>query len=93
MQYRSRRIPSNADVTVVICGLQLTIPLIDVSETGMKLALAYEFPPDTAITIQSARLHLHGVVSWSTQFETGVRLLQPLGKADLGELAQIAWAA
>ncbi|SDY93720.1 PilZ domain-containing protein [Jannaschia faecimaris] len=93
MQYRSRRIPSDSDITLIISGLKLTVRLLDVSETGLKVALAQAFPSGTAVTVQAARFDLSGIVRWSTEKETGILLSGPLKSDQQAELAGMSWAA
>lgn len=92
MFYRSRRIPSDADVVLIVAGLKLIVKLIDVSETGAKVTLDGPFPEGTPVVLESGRLRLEGEIRWARAGEAGIGLSAPLSPSDQAELACISWS-
>lgn len=92
MFYRPRRVPSNATITLVIGGLILSVALLDVSESGLKIALDQPFPQGTKVRIEAARFSITGQMRWASGREAGLTLDAPLSVSDQAELAGMAWA-
>ncbi|WP_179379617.1 PilZ domain-containing protein [Jannaschia marina] len=92
MQYRARRILSESQITVEIAGTRRSVWLLDVSETGMKIALAGSLPPGTPLKVEAARISLAAVVRWSDERAVGVELDRGLSTGEVAELSGLAWA-
>ncbi|UWQ16583.1 PilZ domain-containing protein [Jannaschia sp. M317] len=82
-----------ADLTVTLHsdGGRQTARVLDVSPTGVKVAVEDEPAVDARITLQTARRAFDGHVRWVDGGRLGLSFDRPLSKSEQSELAGLGW--
>ena len=91
--YRPRRRPSDLRVTVESGGARRDVRLLDVSETGLKVAWRDPPPAGDAVDVSTPRLALRARVQWAEHGATGLRLSQPLPPSEQEALSGMTWGS
>lgn len=86
-RYRPMRRPSMMRVTLSAEGRRRDVQLLDVSETGMKLACKDRLPEDALVEVSTPRIARQAHVRWAERGALGLTLTQPLSPAEQAELA------
>lgn len=91
MYYRARRIPTDVAATVKIGAEVLRIEILDVSDTGLKIKLGAQFPPQTPLTFQGVHAGMTGRIRWSDGRKAGVVLDRDLSKSEIARIGGMIW--
>lgn len=87
MFYRPRRRPSMMHVTLLAGGARIAAPLLDVSSTGMKVAVKAGLPEGSTLKVEGGRLTMDATVCWSRAGHVGLILDRQLSEAEQAELS------
>ena len=72
-------------------GRSASAQVIDVSETGIRLAAPGAYAVDETVTVETPRMVLTGNVQWARGGEIGVRLDTRLSASQQTELTGLSW--
>ncbi|WP_167767067.1 PilZ domain-containing protein [Jannaschia formosa] len=78
-------------ITLSAPGFRKDLQLLDVSETGMKLACTEPLPADVPVEVSTPRIARSGHVRWAERGAIGLTLTEPLSAAEQAELAGMTW--
>lgn len=89
MRYREPRHPTELGVRVAFGDEVYWAALVNVSETGAKLALSKQLPKDVLVTITHLTNTLSARVAWSNAGQTGIQFSMPLPSSTLAGLQSL----
>lgn len=91
MFYRPRRRPSGMQVTIRALGKDLSVKVLDVSQTGVKVAIPDGLPEGAAAMLVTPRFQVGATVRWSQAGKVGLTLDRKLGSGEQTELSGMSW--
>ena len=90
MFYRPRRRPSSMQVWLAIDSKERTVTLLDVSETGVKIAAPDGLAAGARVALVTPRFSRQAMVRWIRDGQAGLTLDTALSQDEQGELAGFA---
>ena len=91
-RFRPPRHASRLQIRVARGYLEDRFTVLDVSETGMKLAGLLSLPPGAEVTLHVQSIDLAARVVWAREERAGVRFLTPISPRTLASIRRVAGA-